>query len=122
MSESPHVIQITLPLKNWEKYSHSFEANKCYCKSKIEGFKAALNKLNAVSRFNSKINGVYRIYKLCLDMLVLAETCGALITSLYHTKKDGTVFEFKFSHESTYNEFYQELLKSFESYNLIKKA
>lgn len=123
MSELPYVIQITLPLKDWKERSRSLEANQNYCSSKIFGFKFALKKMNEFQSFNSPINEVLRLYKLCSDILVLAETYHALLISLYATKKgSSTVFEFKFLKESSYNKFYQELIGVFESYNLENKT
>lgn len=119
MSDSPYAIKIALPLKNWEKCGRSFEANKNYCKTQILELEVALNKLSGLPRFNSPFNELLQLYRLCNDILVLAETYRALLTSLYPERKGTTVFEFKFAHEKAYTEFYQELIESFKSYNLV---
>ena len=119
MSDSPYAIKIALPLKNWGKCGHSFEANKNYCKSKIFGYEVALNKLSGIQCFNSSFNELLQLYRLCFDILVLAETHNALLTSLYPERKGGTVFEFKFAREKACDEFYQELIESFKSYSLV---
>lgn len=114
-------MDITLPLKNWEKYDISFDRLIAFCQEKCHELQKEANE-EAKTKISSAnlIAPAADMYKLCIAMLQTAKTSGAKLVSITCTKR-GIVFEIVFTDPTVYKKFYTFFVHTAKKYGVYSQ-
>lgn len=108
MIDDKNEIDITLPLKKWEKCDLSFDKATAFCREKSIELRTKA-KRNDVTFKTPVLVPQADMYDLCIIMLNLARRYDGEFFALDHTK-EGVVFGFRFDTENCASIFHDEFV------------
>ncbi len=108
MSESNFEIDITLPLKGWEKCKTNYDAVSKFCRERTLELRTQAKSVNPTFK-NDPLVPQADMYDLCIIMLNLAKNYDAEFLSMIYEKKKVT-FKFKFDSEGCHDLFYENFI------------
>lgn len=103
MIDCMYEVDITLPLKKWERCDLSYAKATAFCRRKSKELRA---EVNTTDSFHQSIVQA-KMYDLCVKMFELAKQNDGKFFALDYTRT-GVVFGFKFDDESVEKLFYTQ--------------
>ncbi|MBR2704159.1 MAG: hypothetical protein IKE91_01680 [Clostridia bacterium] len=120
MSNSNFEIDITLPLKSWERCKLSYDDVSAFCREKSIEFRTKAKEGEPTFR-NDPLVPRADMYDLCIIMLNIAKNYGAELLSMTPIKKRVT-FKFNFDSESCLDLFHEEFVMWLKRAKLVDPA
>lgn len=111
MSESHYELDITLPLKKWEKCDLDYDKAACFCRKRSTELRNQAKTKHSDPIFKTRpLVPEADMYDLCIIMLNLAQKLHANFFAMDYAK-NGVVFGFRFPSEDAAEKFHSDFVE-----------